>query len=403
MLQTIIAEFERVFSDVLGDFSKTAQESKVRADALSGEIDVALSTIRDTFKSEVVKELEKILTNMEDRVTESQKTIRDFWERAKSEVMYSLKEVWFVRSPEAVISSINDALQEAKMRVLIVAPTLDDVDIRHVLEAKSTINIRIACAIDLSSDKHLAILSVLDEHPNVTYRHYKGEVTLWGMNRDSEKCVVCVVSKNKEVAGIGTILQEDIRIFTPILEEAWMNSKKDIFEGIGKPKKVDRSSVDISFKPTHKTYYATPKTSKAKSEGPTVMRARTEVLETAGSAPAPAPRKVATPPAEIAHVAASNAGVSGLFTNPPADLKTLVMEGVKELEKLARELTGSSLGDNVEAFRQAIFNKMGFNSTLFELARAVRDLKAIPGPLSASQQQQYIDRFRMWASKLTHE
>jgi hypothetical protein len=97
---------------------------------------------------------------------------------------------------------------------------------------------------------------------------------------------------------------------------------------------------------------------------------------------------------------APSSGVSGLFTNPPADLKALVMEGVKELEKQARVQTGSSLGDNVEAFRQAIFNKMGFNSTLFELARAVRDLKAIPGPLNASQQQQYIDRFRMWASKL---
>ena len=400
MLQTIVAEFERIFSDVLVDFAKTAKESKTRADALSGEIDQALGTIRDVFKGEVVKELERILTNMSDRVDESLKTIRDFWERAKSEVMYSLKEVWFVRSPEAVIASINDALQEAKMRVLIIAPTLDDVDIRPVIAAKSTTNIRIACAIDLSNDKHLAILSVLDEHPNVTYRHYKGEVTIWGMNRDSEKCVVCVVSKNKEVAGIGTILQEDIRIFTPILEECWMNAKKDVFEGIGK-KKVDKSKVDISFKPTHKTYYATPK--KAKAEGPTIMRARTEVVETATSAAASAPRPApASQPAEVAQVAASS-GISALFKSPPDDLKTLVMEGAKELEKLARELTGSALADNVEAYRQAVFNKMGFNSTLFELARAVRDLKAIPGPLTTSQQQQYIDRFRMWESKLSKE
>ena len=93
-------------------------------------------------------------------------------------------------------------------------------------------------------------------------------------------------------------------------------------------------------------------------------------------------------------------GVSSFFTSPPDDLQTLVADGVKELEKLARIQTGSSIGDNVEAFRQAIFNKIGFNSTLFELARAVRDLKAITGKLSTAQQQQYIDRFRMWASKL---
>ncbi|NMC05818.1 MAG: hypothetical protein GYA24_11430, partial [Candidatus Lokiarchaeota archaeon] len=143
------------------------------------------------------------------------------------------------------------------------------------------------------------------------------------------------------------------------------------------------------------------------SEGPAILRARTEVLETEASAsisspsPAPAPSIKATPaPTAVSNEAVSSAGVASLFTSPPGDLKTLVIEGVKELEKLVRVQTGSSLGDNVEAFRQAIFNKMGFNSTLFELARAVRDLKAIPGPLNASQQQQYIDRFRMWASKL---
>nr|MDO8114681.1 hypothetical protein [Candidatus Sigynarchaeota archaeon] len=401
LMQSIIGEFERVFSDVLGDFSKTANESKVRADSLSGEIDVALNTIRDVFKSEVVKELEKILNGMGDRVDESQKALRDFWERAKSEVMYSLKEVWFVRSPEAVISAINESLPEAKMRVLIIAPTLDDIDIRPILDAKSSINIRIACAIDVSNEKHLAIMSVFDEHPNISYRHYQGAVTIWGVNRDSEKCVVCVVSKSKEVAGIGTVLQEDIKIFNPILEECWMNSKKDIFEGI-KPRKIDTSKVDLTFKPTHKTYYSTPK-ARPKTEAPAVIRPRSEVSESRKAEPIarPSPPAKVTPTTTAATMeAVMSAGISGLFTSPPADLKVLVAEGVKELERLARIQTGSSLGDNVEAFRQAIFNKMGFNSTLFELARAVRDLKTVSGPLTTSQQQSYIERFRMWASKL---
>src|SRR5271157_1142154 len=425
LMQNIIGEFERVFSEVLGDFSQTAEESKLRADSLSGEIDVALNTIRDVFKSEVVKELEKILTNMEDRVNESQKTLQDFWERAKSEVMYSLKEVWFIRSPEAVISAINESVPEAKMRVLIIAPTLDDIDMRPILEAKPTTNIRIACAINIQNDRHLAILSILDEHTNISYRHYQGAVTIWGVNRDSEKCVVCVVSKRKEVAGIGTILPEDIKIFTPILEEVWMNSKKEVYEGIKKPKKVDKSKIDLSFKPTFKSFYSTPqlakksaaKTSPAKAKAGTAGKKKvaeveeelpeeTEMLEEAApeesEIPAPPVKSKTGSKAAPAKVkeSAQSTGVSSFFTSPPDDLQTLVGDGVKELEKLARVQTGSSLGDNVEAFRQAIFNQIGFNSTLFELARAVRDLKNISGKLSNAQQQQYIDRFRMWASKL---
>ncbi|MBD3188439.1 hypothetical protein GF325_16530 [Candidatus Bathyarchaeota archaeon] len=409
MLETIINEFERVFSDVLQDFSDSAEESKKRAEALSGEIDVALNTIRDVFKGEVVKELEKILGNMEDRVEESQRTIMDFWERAKSEVMYSLKEVWFVRSPEAVISAINESLLEAKMRVLIIAPTLDDVDIRPLLESKKSTNIRLACAIDPGNDKHLAILSVLDEHPNISYRHYKGEVTIWGVNRDFEKCVVAVVSKSKEVAGIGTVLEEDIRLFTPILEECWRNGRKEVFDGIER-REVQATEEDLVFKPTHKTYYSMPKIGAKAKVSPDIIRTRTEIQDsTAETGPAtetttpereePATKVEPTTTASTVE-SVSSAGISPLFMNPPDDLNTFIKEGVKELERLTEIQTGNSLADNVEKFRKEIFNKIGFNSTLFELARAVRELNKIPGTLNGTQQQQFKDRFRMWQSKL---
>jgi uncharacterized protein YukE len=437
LMQTIIDEFERVFSDVLTNFQVTANESKDRADALSGEIDTALTTIRDVFKSEVVKELEKILTGMEDDVNASQQTIMDFWERAKAEVMYSLKEVWFVRSPEAVTSAINEALPETKRNILIVAPTLDDIDMRQVLAAKPSASIRIACGIDITNERHLGILSVLDEKKNVAYRNYRGEVTIWGMNRDFEKCLVAIVSKSKEVAGIGTILSEDIKLFSPILEDCWMSAKKDVFEGGGKKKRIDKSKVDLSFKPTLKTRYVTPTTAGAGEATNKVIHTKSEASEASSeeeaeeveapktvkraAAKKPVKRAIAEEveeaPAEVQDevpeetseepeltattmTAVSSAGVSRIFTTPPKDIKQFVRDGIKELQRLAKTQTGSSLGDNVEAFRQAIFNKTGFNSTLFELARAVRDLKAIPGPLNATQQTQFLERFSMWGSKL---
>ncbi|MHA1369305.1 MAG: hypothetical protein ACTSWN_03025 [Promethearchaeota archaeon] len=415
LLEQIVSEFEKIFSAVIKDFAESAKESKAQAEALSGEIDVALNTIRDVFKSEVVREIEKILANMEKRVQESQATISDFWERAKGEILYSLKEVWFVRSPEAVISSINEALTEAKMRVLIVAPTLDDIDIRPLLETPKKVNIRIACAIDITNDRHQAILSILDEHPNVSYRHYKGEVMIWGVNRDFEKCVVAVVSKEKEVAGIGTVLEEDIRLLTPILEDCWRSGKKDIFEGaIEARKKIDTTKMDLTFKPRIRTYYSTPLAKARGPKKPRAIRASTEIVDRTAKSVAETTRSPVIKTVEIpldtnapemqttaaSMESVSAAGVSPIFTKPPADVNTLIVEGVKELEKLARIQTGNSLGDNIEAFRQALFNKIGFKKTLFDLARAVRELKKIPGPLNATQQQQYIERFRMWATQL---
>jgi len=98
-------------------------------------------------------------------------------------------------------------------------------------------------------------LSEIIQHPNFDIRHYPRE-NLWSINRDFEEVVVCVVSKSDseeiEIAGMGSILEEHVKLFAAVLEDVWIQSKKiagleTLVESIT-PRTLDKS-VKMSKEP----------------------------------------------------------------------------------------------------------------------------------------------------------
>ena len=145
-----------------------------------------------------------------------------------------MQNVWFIKTPEGMQAQINDAISRAKMRVLIVAPTLSDIDIEPLKQARKHINFRICCSIYPDDPIHQQKMAFFDSTTNITYRDRKLQ-NLWGVSRDYEEIILSIIKINKgisgfnmEVAGIGSILTEHIKIFVPILEDAWMGAHKDI-------------------------------------------------------------------------------------------------------------------------------------------------------------------------------
>lgn len=142
------------------------------------------------------------------------------------------KDVWFIRTPEGMRAQINDEVSRAKMRVLIVAPSLVDLDLPSLMAAPKFVNIRLSCSIDVNDPSHQQILDQLGSRANITVRHRELQ-NLWGINRDYEEIILGIIGETPteegahDVAAIGSILQEHIRILVPILEDAWMGSRKD--------------------------------------------------------------------------------------------------------------------------------------------------------------------------------
>lgn len=226
-------EIKQLFENVSNEFSKAVTMAEGKLGGISEKVFDSFDGLKEIFTKRVINALNDILNNILERLELSEKAIEQFWAQAVKGggvAGLTMQDVWFIRSIEDAKAHVNDELSKAKMRVLIVTPQISDVNLESIKACRSHINIRIAANIDMSISQHKAILDELNELTNVSYRNRKLQ-NLLGISRDYEEVVLCVISKKDvgiEVAGIGSIIEEHIKIFVPVLEEAWRGAQKVI-------------------------------------------------------------------------------------------------------------------------------------------------------------------------------
>jgi sugar-specific transcriptional regulator TrmB len=222
------------FDSIITQFDATLTQTQDRIVNISNTVNESFGDLRSTFSDEVVITLDDILGKIVKQLDLSTSTINEFWDESKRVVNFTMQDVWFIKTSEGMQAQINDAISRAKMRILIVAPTLSDIDIEPLKFARKHINIRICCSIYPDDPSHQQKMAFFDSVDNITYRDRKLQ-NLWGVSRDYEEIILSIIKISKgisgfnmEVAGIGSILTEHIKIFVPILEDAWMGAHKDI-------------------------------------------------------------------------------------------------------------------------------------------------------------------------------
>jgi len=230
----------KIFTDMSKNFSSSLIIAEENLSGISETILKSLTDLKNDFSTRVIKTFEEVLDKILKRLEISDITTREFWERAKRISLLTMKDIWFIRSIEGVKAHMSEQISKAKMRLLIVSPQLTDIDVNTLQKIPKFVNIRIATNINLSSSAHIEILQELDLMQNVTYRHRELQ-NLWGINKDHEEVVLCVVAKTEiggkeitEIGGIGSMIEEHIKIFAPILEEAWIGGRKEIFHALEK-------------------------------------------------------------------------------------------------------------------------------------------------------------------------
>ena len=256
-----------VFAIISKEFSKTIITSEEQLRNISEIIFKSIGDLRNTLSTKVINTLNEQLANILNRLDVSVITTKEFWDQARKVSLLTMKDIWFIRSIESIKSHIANEISKAKMRLLIVAPQITDINVDLLVKCPRHINIRIATFIDTYSNEHINILQKLDEMQNVSYRHHTLQ-NLWGINRDFEEVIICVVSKRDiggnektEIGGIGSMVEEDIKIFAPILEEAWVKAQKKILylapEKISEPLEPSKPSV-LELLEAHKTQIRAP-------------------------------------------------------------------------------------------------------------------------------------------------
>ena len=346
---------EKAFSEIIENFNKAAKLAESKIEGLSGDIFQSFGNVREIFSKGILDTLDNTLSDILKRVEVSEKTTREFWEQSKkAKGAITMKDIWFIRSPEAAKAHIDDEISKAKMRVLIVTPDLLDINVDAIKERPSRINFRIATHINPGISAHEAVMQELDKMDNVDYRNRTLQ-NLWGINRDYEEVILCVLSKTEfrgeevtEIAGIGSIIEEHIKIFVPILEDAWVGARKDIMRTI---------KTSLSREPEKPTTIP-PSVEEPKKEAPLVSGA------------------------------------------PEVKAPSLLSQQLDEIINSIENSTGLEISKALEKFQSEFVKQKGYSSVLKGIHIRTDELKNNPEMLNRQEKDELKTTMNLWRRQL---
>jgi hypothetical protein len=367
---------EKVYADITENFNKAIKMAEEKIEGISGTTFQSLGNLKDVFYDQIVATLDNTLDDILNKLERSEKVTSEFWEQAKTGRSITMKDIWFIRSPEAAKAHISDEISKAKMRLLLVAPQISDIDIDAIMARPSRINFRIAANIDFNNPEHAAIIQQLDKMDNVDYRH-RALQNLWGVNRDYEEVIVCVLSKAEvrgesitEIAGIGSIIEEHIKIFVPILEESWMGARKEVMHAIKSsiiqetpPPKLAQQPVKIAEEPLKEHVKLKP------------------IVQI--------PKVIAPPEKEVPVPKTTPSGEKSLLTKQ----FDLIFDNVDSL-------MGIELSSALEKFQSEYIKETGYNSVLKNIHNTSTTLRNKTYVLSQPEKEDLRMKMNFWRQKL---
>jgi len=380
----ITTDLGTIFTDIESGLKSTLEDLENRVTGVYDDIIAGIAELKNLFQKEIFETLQTdIINNIINQLDSAEATMQEFWDRSKEASMLSFKDVWFVRSIEGMRAQINEAIPRVKMRIYIIAPKLEDVDFIALSKVKKHVNVRISTNLDLSNADDVNILNQISQFPNFDVRHYPRE-NIWSINRDYEEVIVCVISKDidlgtMQVAGMGSVLDEHIKLFAGLLEDVWMQSKK-----------MDK----IGFIPQQYQQPIKPEISKEPARRVSIPKEEPEVK--AEEIIKPEPIKPIEIPLEKIEVKAQTETYTGTISPTDATLSYQFDSLIKNLEILP----GYELAAGFQQLQDEILEKKGFSAILRQIRIEVTALKSIPKILDLSEKDMLLKKINFWRSKL---
>ena len=400
-------DLSKFLSDIVSGLEETMEDLDGRIATVYEDVNKGIEELKGTFQREIYKTLEEdIMTNILLQLDLSEKTMTEFWERSKSASMLSFKDVWFVRSVEGMKAQINEALTRVKAKFQIITPKLEEVDLVAVSKVKKFVNVRISTNFDSNNPKDQEKLAEILKYPNIQVRLYTRE-NLYSLNRDFEEIVICAASKSEfggiEIAGMGSVLPEHVKLFAPLLEDVWIQSKKisddeirysiGATPGMAAPQQpVQSSTFKMPEMPQHvnktviqpepiKTFETTSVLKPLEQEESVPIQPVVPIQPAVPIQPIDSPKPIQP-------------------TGPAAGMEGSVSELFDAvLNNLDKKLS-SEISDDLEYLRARITEDIGYVSILNPMSITIATLRSVPNLLSSMEIEDVRKKINFWRKKI---
>ncbi|NVM16779.1 MAG: hypothetical protein HWN80_03625 [Candidatus Lokiarchaeota archaeon] len=394
-------DLSNFLNEIVSGLEETMEDLDGRIATVYEDVDKGIEELKGMFQREIYKTLEKdIMTNILLQLDLSEKTMTEFWERSKEASMLSFKDVWFVRSVEGMKAQINESLTRVKAKFHIVTPKLEDIDIVAVSKVKKFVVVRISTNFDSNNPKDQEKLAEILKYPNIQIRLYNKE-NLYSLNRDFEETVICAASRSEfggfEIAGMGSVLPEHVKLFAPLVEDVWIQGKKisddEIRYSIGAT-----PGIKTMQQPVQQTTFKTQPTPQVVKEPliqpePIKTFDNNIVLKPLEEKPS-VPLQPATPtqPVETPKLKPT----PGPAANMEGSISELFDAVINNLDKKL----SSEISDDLEYLRARITEDIGYASILNPMSITIATLRSVPNLLSSMEIEDIRKKVNFWRKKI---
>lgn len=393
-------------SDVVSGLEETLEDLDGRISTVYEDVEKGIEELKGLFQREIYKTLEEdIMGNILKQLDLSEKTMTEFWERSKKASMLSFKDVWFVRSVEGMKAQINESLTRVKAKFHIIIPKLEEIDLVALSKVKKHINVRISTNFDWNNPNDQLKLAEIVKYPNINIRLYSRE-NLYAINRDFEEVVVCAASKSKlgdmEIAGMGSILEEHIKLFAAVLEDIWIQSRKvkveEMMYSIQSSQRIEKFQ-----QPIQQTTFQLPQTPSVPIKPKIQIKPTTTIVENNVLKPF---EQKPTVPAQPTLPQLPTIEQKGGVKEPIDTLdSTLNKEGTISqlfdivINDLDKKL-GTEISNDLEHIRNRITEEIGYTAVLSQISITIASLKTVPKLLSSMEVEDTLKKINFWRKKI---
>jgi len=393
-------------SDIVSGLEDTLEDLDGRISTVYEDVDKGIEELKGLFQREIYKTLEEdIMGNILKQLDLSEKTMTEFWERSKKASTLSFKDVWFVRSVEGMKAQINESLTRVKARFQIIVPILEEIDLVALSKIKKHINVRISTNFDLNNPNDQLKLAEIVKYPNINIRLYSRE-NLYAINRDFEEVVVCAASKSKlgdmEIAGMGSILEEHVKLFAGVLEDTWIQSRKvkddEIMYAIQSSQRIEKFQ-----QPIQQTTFQRPQTPSVPIKPDIQIKPTTTIVENNVLKPF---EQKPTVPAQPTIPQLPTKEQQGGVKEPIATIDSILnKEGTisqlfDDVINLLDKKIGSEISNDLERIRNRITEEIGYTAVLSQMNITIASLKSVPKLLSSMEVEDTIKKINFWRKKI---
>ncbi|MHA1733640.1 MAG: hypothetical protein ACTSU5_16955 [Promethearchaeota archaeon] len=228
---------------------KTLKEDR---DAKDKEIQEILQEVKNQGSPEEIEQMQALIAQKERLIEERNERIAKLEEEIKllnqdldatdSDIEAMQKEIDELRSKgttgdsadlkairlnrDQILEIMRDIIDRGIHNISVVAPLITDLEDLNIFEVPSSVNIKVSCMIDQTDDTHNNLLMEYESLDNLSIRAYDAQ-DRWAVSKDNEELFLAAVGQEVDQhLAFHTTDEKHIRLFNPIIMEAWLRARK---------------------------------------------------------------------------------------------------------------------------------------------------------------------------------